>query len=99
MDMTADLHTSLVCGLTSRFGRAIVSIPDEVRVSSKDSSSGATIISIIVAAGPDKGKLIGKQGRNARSPRVLLQAIAKKHGKLYRLDIEGVTTEDLDHPS
>jgi len=39
------------------------------------------------------GKLIGRQGRTARSLRIIIQAIAKEQGKNYQLDIDGVTID------
>lgn len=42
----------------------------------------------------DVGKLIGRQGRTARSIRTVLSAASMKHGKRFALDIveEGVKT-------
>lgn len=71
----------------------MVSNPDDVHVSSRLSPSGSTIIQIKVVHTQDMGKLIGKQGRTARSLRVIFQAIAKEQGRHYQLDIDGVTTD------
>ena len=35
----------------------------------------------------DKGKLIGSQGRNARSIRVLMQAIGMQKGRIYTVRV------------
>jgi predicted RNA-binding protein YlqC (UPF0109 family) len=78
-----------VCVLMSLIVRAIVSNKDAVHVSSELSPDGSTIIRIKVAQGLDKGKLIGKQGRTARSLRVIFQAIAQGQGQHYQLDIDG----------
>ena len=77
-----------VCVLMSLLVRAIVSNKDAVHVSSELSPSGSTIIRIKVAQGLDTGKLIGKQGRTARSLRIIFQAIAQGQGQHYQLDID-----------
>ncbi len=92
-DMVAESPTVDVCALISLLVRAMVSNPDAVHVSSKLSSSGSTIIQIKVVQGLDKGKLIGKQGRTARSLRIIFQAIAKEQGQHYQLDIDGSTID------
>jgi predicted RNA-binding protein YlqC (UPF0109 family) len=51
------------------------------------------MIEIKVANGHDLGKVIGKQGRTARSLRIIAQAIGKEKGQDYQIDIEGVTTD------
>jgi predicted RNA-binding protein YlqC (UPF0109 family) len=51
------------------------------------------MIQIKVANGHDLGKLIGKQGRTARSLRIIAQAIGKERGQDYQVDIEGTTTD------
>jgi predicted RNA-binding protein YlqC (UPF0109 family) len=92
--MAAESQTAEVCALMSLLVRAMVSNPDAVQVSSELSSSGSTIIRIKVAQGQYTGKLIGKQGRTARSLRVIFQAIAKEQGQQhYQLDIDGTPIE------
>jgi predicted RNA-binding protein YlqC (UPF0109 family) len=91
--MAAEFETADVCTLMLLLVRAMVSKPDAVRVSSTLSPSGSTIIQIKVAQGQDLGKLIGIQGRTARSLRIIFQAIAKEHGKNYLLDIDGATID------
>lgn len=46
----------------------------------------------------EMGKLIGKQGRIARSLRILLNAIAKENGQNYALDLDsaGFVLDDSD---
>jgi uncharacterized protein len=73
--------------------RAMVSNPDSVDVSSRLSSRGSTVIQITVAEGIDRGKLIGKQGRTARSLRVIFHAIAKERGQNYQLNIDGTRAD------
>jgi uncharacterized protein len=88
--MNAEPQAVEVCALMSLLVRAMVSNPEAVHVSSELSSSGSTIIRIKVPQGQYTGKLIGKQGRTARSLRIIFQAIARERGKNYKLDIEGV---------
>ncbi len=85
----AESQIAEVCILMSLLVRAILSNKDAVYVSSELSPDGSTIIRIKVAQGLDKGKLIGKQGRTARSLRVIFQAIAQGQGQHYQLDIDG----------
>jgi len=92
--MAAESQTAKVGALMSLLVRAMVSNPDAVHVSSELSSSGSTIIRIKAAQGQDTGKLIGKQGRTARSLRVIFQAIAKEQGQQhYQFDIDGAPIE------
>ena len=57
----------------------LVTYPKEVKVSTSV-SAGSTIITLTVqAAEGDVGKIIGKNGKNAKAIRCLLEAIAAKH--------------------
>ena len=68
--------------------RAIVDDRDQVAVAPVIKESGNVVFCVTV--GPrDLGKLIGKQGRTARSLRILLSAIAKQQGASYSLDLDG----------
>ena len=91
--MAAEYETAEVCALISLLVRAMVSKPDAVRVSSKLSESGPTIIQIKVDQGRDMGRLIGIQGRTARSLRIIFQTIAKQQGQNYQIDIDGATID------
>jgi predicted RNA-binding protein YlqC (UPF0109 family) len=51
------------------------------------------MIQIKVAHGCDMGKLIGRQGRTARSLRIIVQAIGKEQGQDYQVDIDGAATD------
>ena len=79
------------CALISLLVRAMVSDPEAVNVYSKLSPSGSTIIQIKVGQGQDTGKLIGKQGRTARSLRIIFQAIAKEQRQYFQICIDGAT--------
>ncbi len=80
------------CHILSLLIRAMVSDPGAVHLSSRHSPGGSTMIEIKVAR-RDLGKLIGKQGRTARSLRIIAQAIGNEKGQDYRIDIEGTTTD------
>lgn len=86
--MAAESQIAQVCALMSLLVRAMVSNPSAVVVSAEESPSGSTIIRVRVATGADMGKLIGKQGRTARSLRIIFHAIAMEQGQQYQLDID-----------
>jgi uncharacterized protein len=96
--MKAEVDSVELCALLSSIVRAMVSDPDTVHVSSRPLPSGSTMIQIKVARERDKGKLIGKQGRTARSLRIIVQAIGKEQGHNYHLDIEGAIIDSTWGP-
>jgi len=63
----------------------LVDHPNEVQVTS-DTTEGGTVFRVTVAP-PDVGKIIGKNGRIARSLRVLLSAMGVAAKKQYSLNI------------
>jgi hypothetical protein len=65
--------------------RALVDQPDDVSVELID-DSGTTVIRLRVAH-QDIGKVIGKQGRTARSLRTILGAASMKLHHRFALDI------------
>jgi uncharacterized protein len=67
-----------VCGLVDESDKVFITVTVTNSVST---------FSVRVAAG-DVGKLIGKQGRNARSLRTIFQAIGRHLGLIFALDIE-----------
>jgi predicted RNA-binding protein YlqC (UPF0109 family) len=71
--------------LVEEIARAIVETPDGVEV--RESKAGTeTVYELKVAAG-DIGKVIGKQGRTARSIRTLLNAVGERDRRRYQLEI------------
>lgn len=86
--MKTEVDSVELCALLSSLVRAMVSAPDAVRVSSRPSQDGSTMIQIRVAPGRDVGKVIGRQGRTAHSLRIIVQAIGKEQGQAYGVDIE-----------
>ena len=65
--------------------RAIVDNPEEVQVTEEDGGDH-TIFHLKVADG-DMGRVIGKQGRTAKSLRTILNAAGTKIGKRCVLEI------------
>ncbi len=71
--------------LMSDIVRALVDQPDDVKVDLID-DNGSTVIRLRVAH-QDIGKVIGKQGRTARSLRTILGAASMKLHHRFALDI------------
>lgn len=71
--------------LVEFIAKALVDEPDQVRVTEVEGER-ITLIELRVAPG-DLGKVIGKQGRTARSIRTLLNAAAAKLRKRAALEI------------
>lgn len=72
-------------GLITEIARALVDIPNEVEVEEQDNGESSTLR--LRVAPSDVGKVIGKQGRTARSMRTILGAVSMKHRHRYTLDI------------
>lgn len=75
----------------------LVDEPDQVRVEVIDEATG-TMLRLHVAP-IDLGKVIGKQGRTARSIRTILAAASMKAHHRFSLDIQqtGIAPEVLHH--
>ncbi|HJX84146.1 MAG TPA: KH domain-containing protein [Candidatus Angelobacter sp.] len=71
--------------LVEQIAHALVDAPDQVQVTAVEDGE-ATILELRVAP-TDLGKVIGKQGRTAKSIRTLLGAASMKLKKRYTLDI------------
>lgn len=71
--------------LVEQIAQALVDAPNEVQVTAVDGEQ-ATVLELRVAAG-DLGKVIGKQGRTAKSIRTILGAASMKLKKRYTLEI------------
>lgn len=81
--------------LVTQIARALVDIPSEVVVEAQETPE-ATALRLRVAPS-DVGKVIGKQGRTARSIRTILGAVSMKHRHRYTLDI--IEEQTHDRPS
>jgi hypothetical protein len=71
--------------LVAELARALVDKPEEVSVETVQDGDG-TILRLHVAPS-DVGKVIGKQGRTARSMRTVLSAASMKLKRRFLLDI------------
>ena len=79
------LETVTVNDLVREIARALVDDPEAVIVESVARDEN-TILKLRVAPG-DVGKVIGKQGRTARSVRTILGAVSMKLHHRFTLDI------------
>ena len=71
--------------LIAEIVKALVDQPDRVSVTEIEGNQ-TTVLELRVAKS-DLGKVIGKQGRTARSLRTILNATSAKHGKRTVLEI------------
>jgi len=71
--------------LIENVAKALVDAPEEVVVTTREGEQ-ATILELKVAEG-DLGKVIGKQGRTARSIRTILGAAGSKLNRRFQLEI------------
>ena len=71
--------------LVEEIAKALVDAPDRVSVDAVD-DAGTTVLELRVAQ-PDLGKVIGRQGRTARSIRAIVAAASEKLQKRYALEI------------
>jgi uncharacterized protein len=71
--------------LVEEIAKALVDVPAEVVVN-EVAGEQATVFELRVAEG-DLGKVIGKQGRTARSIRTLLGAVGTKLNRRFSLEI------------
>jgi len=71
--------------LVEQIAKALVDEPEQVAVRSIDGDQ-VTVLELSVSAN-DLGKVIGKQGRTARSIRTILGAAGMKLKKRYTLEI------------
>ena len=71
--------------LVEVIAKALVDSPEEVVVTEKETEKGLVVE--IKVAEDDKGKIIGKQGRIAKSIRSVVKAAASKDDKQVIVDI------------
>ena len=55
----------------------------------KVEEKGHTVNITVVLEDDDMGKVIGRQGKIAKALRTLVNAVGKKNGKKYNIDIKG----------
>jgi predicted RNA-binding protein YlqC (UPF0109 family) len=83
---TREKLTGSMVELVSGMAKALVDLPEEVVVQAAPDHDGTALL-LRVAPG-DLGKVIGKQGRTARSIRTILGAASMKAQHRYSLDIQ-----------
>jgi hypothetical protein len=83
--MTHDERPDDMQELVTEIARALVDEPDAVTVEAVKRTEN-TVLRLRVAPS-DVGKVIGKQGRTARSMRTILGAVSMKYHHRYTLDI------------
>lgn len=72
--------------LVEQMARALVDEPEKVSVNLVQGDGESAVLELRVAPG-DLGKVIGKQGRTARSMRTILGAAGMKLQKRFTLEI------------
>jgi uncharacterized protein len=73
--------------LVEEIAKALVDAPDEVEVNVREPVGDQPTVLELRVAPADLGKVIGKQGRTARSIRTLLAAAGTKLNQRYTLEI------------
>lgn len=86
--VSQDVFTESMVRLVESLAKALVDDPDSVVVTASEENV-STLIRLRVSAS-DLGKIIGKQGRTARSIRTLLAAASTKAKHRCALDIQQV---------
>jgi hypothetical protein len=71
--------------LVEHLAKALVDVPEEVTVEPFE-EAGQTVLELFVAES-DLGRIIGRQGRMARSLRTILHAASLRTHKRYQLEI------------
>jgi len=79
------METGNLKELVEFMAKSLVDVPDEVEVTEIDADQ-TTVVELKVAK-VDLGKVIGKQGRTARSMRTILSAASTKLNKRSVLEI------------
>lgn len=81
-----DTHAQAMVALVSGMAKALVDYPDEVTIEAQSDGDGTVLL--LRVAPSDLGKVIGKQGRTARSIRTILGAASMKAQHRFALDIQ-----------
>jgi len=71
--------------LVATLARGLVRDPRRVRVREHDEGERAVVE--LTVAPDDRGRVIGKAGRTASALRTVLDAVARRNGRTYVLDI------------
>ena len=71
--------------ILTNIAKAIVDEPDSVTVVEED--NGNSVVLTLSVAGPDMGKVIGRNGRIAKAIRTVMKAAANAEGKKVTVEI------------
>lgn len=85
-NVAGDTHAKAMFELVSGMARALVDHPEHVTLQAKPDGEGTVLL--LRVAQSDLGKVIGKQGRTARSIRTILGAASMKAHHRFALDIQ-----------
>jgi predicted RNA-binding protein YlqC (UPF0109 family) len=72
--------------LLRRIAGALVDYPESLAIAAEEDRD--SLVFVIQAHAADIGKLIGAQGRTARSLRTIMGAVGAKHRKRYAVEID-----------
>jgi len=72
--------------LIEHIAKSLVEKPEEIVISEEVAEDGTVLVKL-AAAQEDMGRIIGKQGRNAKAMRTLLNAKATRENKRASLQI------------
>jgi hypothetical protein len=72
--------------LIEYIAKSLVEKPDEIEITEEVAEDGSILVKL-AAAQDDMGRIIGKQGRNAKAMRTLLNAKATRENKRASLQI------------
>ncbi|MCK4621012.1 MAG: KH domain-containing protein [Desulfuromonadales bacterium] len=72
--------------LIEHIAKSLVEKPDEIVISEEEAEDGTVLVKL-AAAQEDMGRIIGKQGRNAKAMRTLLNAKATRENRRASLQI------------
>ena len=86
--VTRDRLSLSMIELVASMARALVEFPEQVSVLATRENEGTVLLLRVAPA--DLGKVIGKQGRTARSMRTILGAASMKAQHRFALDIQRV---------
>ena len=88
VDLTRETLIRSMTDLVVGMAKALVDQPSEVSVQAQPDNDGTVLL--LRVAPSDLGKVIGKQGRTARSIRTILGAASMKAQHRFSLDIQRV---------
>jgi predicted RNA-binding protein YlqC (UPF0109 family) len=89
IDETVESVRSLVQGIA----QSLVDYPEDLRVTAQAESTSTTLT--LEVSSKDLGKVIGKQGRTARSIRTILSAAGMKLQHRFELDIAETSSQGV----